>query len=182
MTGASPAAGDPNAQRARLPGALRFYSRMLDFIVRAAAWAIILIVTALVVVVASQFVDRYIRPLWGGVPADEYVKVGLIWLTFLGFGVAIRAGVAVRVDLIDSVLAANVRRWLYGVFDIVLLFVLGVVLYKGVRLYEFATGQLILGTDMTVAVPTVGMLIGLVITVLAIAERLFLRFYAGKEA
>jgi TRAP-type transport system small permease protein len=183
MTGGAPAAAPATAaSRARLPKALALLSAALDRIVWLAQWAIVLIVAGMVVVVASQFYDRYVSPLWGGIPAEEYVKVGIIWLTFLGFGVALRAGVSVRVDLIDSVLAVRVRRWLYAAFDVLLLFVLGVVLYKGVRLYDIATGQLILGTDMTVAVPTLGMLLGLVVTALAIVERVFLRFYAAESA
>ena len=104
------------------------------------------------------------------------VRTGLIWLTFLGFAVAIRSGSAVRVDIIDNVLSAPARGWIYGCFDIVILGVLGVVVWKGMRLYGIASGQLILGTDMTVAVPVLGMVLGLGLTFLAVIERMFLRF------
>lgn len=152
-------------------GPLHAFSRFLDAATAAAKAAVVLILAALVVVVASQFVDRYLTPIWGGVPADEYVKVGLIWLTFLGFGIAIRAGVAVRVDLVDHLLPPKLRHGIETLIDVVLLAVLAIVLWKGVRLYTISTGQLILGTDMTVAVPTLGMLLGLGLTALAVVER-----------
>lgn len=109
-------------------------------------------------------------------PADEYVKVGLIWLTFLGFGIAIRAGVAVRVDLVDHMLPPAWRRAIETFLDVALIAVLAIVLWKGARLYAISTGQLILGTDMTVAVPTLGMLLGLGLTALAVIERSLVRF------
>lgn len=161
-------------------GPLAVFGRVLDAATAAAKAAVVVILAALVVVVASQFVDRYVTPVWGGIPADEYVKVGLIWLTFLGFGIAIRAGVAVRVDLVDHLLPPRWRFAIETLIDLALVAVLAVVLWKGLRLYSISTGQLILGTDMTVAVPTLGMLLGLALTALAIVERSLRRFVASR--
>jgi TRAP-type C4-dicarboxylate transport system permease small subunit len=175
MTGDPAAAASPPP----LPGPLRVFGRLLDAATAAAKAAVVVILAGLVVVVASQFVDRYVTPVWGGVPADEYVKVGLIWLTFLGFGIAIRAGVAVRVDLVDHLLPPKLRHGIETAIDVVLVGVLAIVLWKGARLYAISTGQLILGTDMTVAVPTLGMLLGLGLTALAVIERSLRRFARG---
>jgi TRAP-type C4-dicarboxylate transport system permease small subunit len=182
MTGSAFGRGGGAGAHPPLPAALRIFGAVLDLCVRLACIAVGAIVAALFFIVASQFVDRYVHPVWGGVPADEYVKVGLIWLTFLGFAIAVRSGVAVRVDLIDAVLAPATRRWLYGLFDLVILLVLASVLWKGLRLYTISSGQLILGTDMTVAVTTLGLLLGLGLTFLAIVERVVLRFYSPREA
>jgi TRAP-type C4-dicarboxylate transport system permease small subunit len=182
MTGGPRVGAEGAEARLRLPLAARLFSAALDLGVRLASIAVGAIVAALFLIVASQFVDRYVWPIWGGVPADEYVKVGIIWLTFLGFGIAVRSGVAIRVDMIDMVLSAATRRWLYGAFDIVILCVLAIVLWKGLRLYTIASGQLILGTDLTVAVPTFGLLLGLGLTFLAIVERVMLRFVFRTES
>lgn len=177
MTGDRAASGTPPGPA----GPLRAYSRFVDAATAVAKAAIVLILAALVVVVASQFVDRYLTPIWGGVPADEYVKVGLIWLTFLGFGVAIRSGAAVRVDLIDHLLSRQGRQAVETIIDVALVAVLAIVLWKGARLYGISTGQLILGTDMTVAVPVLGMLLGLALTALAVIERSLLRFASMRR-
>jgi TRAP-type transport system small permease protein len=176
-----PSAG-PGAAYGSLPVPLRIYRTVLDVLTAVAKAIVGLLLLLLLALVASQFVDRYVHPLWGRVAPDEYVKVGLIWLTFLGFGIAVRAGVEIRVDLIDNLTAMKVRRWLYGAIDLALCLVLAVVLWKGVRLYEISTGQLILGTDLTVAFPTLGMLLGLALTMLSIVERLILRFYRHADA
>ena len=145
-------------------------------IVAAIEWAaralVVALMVAMLAIVISQFVDRYVTPVWKGYPADEYVKVALIWLTFIGFGLAMRAGVAIRVDLVDHALPANVRRWLSVAFDLVLAAMLGVIIHKAVRLYEISSMQIILGTDMTVAVPVLGMTIGCLLMLLAVVSRL----------
>ncbi len=181
MTGAHDVSGAPT-DTSRPPAPLHALVRVLDAAFALTRLAIVAILAGLVLVVASQVVDRHAHPIWGGIPAEEYVKVGLVWLTFLGFAWALRGGVSVRIDLIDTALPARHRRVLHAGFDVVLLVLLGSVLYKGARLYAISTGQLILGTDMTVAVPVLGMLVGLALAALAIVERLLLRERAARRA
>lgn len=140
-----------------------------------AAALITLVLGASVVVVLSQFVDRYVVPIWGGVPAEEYVKVGLVWLTFVGFGLAMRSGVEVRVDLVDKHLPARVRNIIYTISDCVLLGMLLVILWKSVRLFQVGTLQTILGTDITVAVPVLGVFLGCVLMAIALLARVLRR-------
>lgn len=147
---------------------------------RLARALVIVLVVAMLALVASQFVDRYIHPIWRGFPADEYVKVALVWLTFVGFGLAMRAGTEIRVDFVDRRLGARARLWLNGFFDLLLLALLGVILWKSIRLYEVSTLQMILGTEMTVAVPVLGMMIGCALMFLAVLARL-LRRASGIE-
>lgn len=156
---------------------LRFALAALD---RAASAIIVLLLVAMLVVVFSQFVDRYATPIWGGVPADEYVKVGLVWLTFLGFALATRTGAEIRVDVVDQYVPKRVRDLVYGAFDLVLLAMLGVIVWKSTELARVSQLQTILGTDMTLAVPVVGMLAGCALTFLAILTR-FLRRAFGIE-
>lgn len=156
---------------------MRALRLLITALERAAAALIATLLAAMAIVVLSQFVDRYVTPLWGGVPADEYVKVGLVWLTFIGFGLAMRSGVEVRVDLVDQHLSARARGIVYGVFDLVLLAMLGVILWKGLRLYRVSTLQTILGTDLTVAVPVLGMLLGCALMAFALLARLLRRAF-----
>jgi TRAP-type C4-dicarboxylate transport system permease small subunit len=138
---------------------------------RAAAFLIGLLLIVMVMIVLSQFVDRYVTPIWAGVPADEYVKVGLIWLTFIGFGLAMRAGAEIRVDFVDQHVPARVRNALYGTLDLVLMVMVGLILWKSVQLYRVSSLQTILGTEMTVALPVVGMMLGCGLMFLALFAR-----------
>jgi TRAP-type C4-dicarboxylate transport system permease small subunit len=161
----------------RFMTALRALIAAVDW---AARTAVVLLVTAMLLLVASQFVDRYVHPIWRGFPADEYVKVALIWLTFIGFGLAMRAGTEIRVDFVDHRVAARARAWMYGFFDLLLLAMLGLVLWKSVRLYDVSTLQTILGTEMTVSVPVLGLMLGCALMLLAVLTR-FLRRAFGIE-
>jgi TRAP-type C4-dicarboxylate transport system permease small subunit len=139
---------------------------------RAAALVIGVLLIVMVAIVLSQFFDRYFTPIWAGVPADEYVKVGLVWLTFIGFGLAMRAGVEIRVDFVDQHVPARVRNAVYGVIDLVLLGMIGLILWKSVQLYRVGTLQTILGTEMTLALPVVGMMVGCALMFVAILARM----------
>jgi TRAP-type C4-dicarboxylate transport system permease small subunit len=137
-------------------------------------WAIALIVFALLVVVASQIVDRHIVDLWTDSP-EEYVKIGLVWLTFLGFALAMRHGTEIRVDLADHFLPLAVRHWIYGTFDVLLLVVVGVATWKAWQSIAIGESQVILGTSFSVAVPTWGMFVGLALMFIVVAVRLVRR-------
>ncbi len=161
----------------RLLPALRWLLRGLD---RLAAAIIAFLLMAMVILVASQFVDRYVHPVWRGIPADEYVKVALIWMTFIGFALAMRSGTEIRVDLIDQRLPAKARLVISGFFDLLLLAMLALIVFESVRLYEFSTLQTILGTDMTLSVPVLGLLIGCAFMFIAVLTR-FLRRSFGID-
>ena len=152
--------------------ALRWLYRGVD---AAASVIVVAVLLALLGLVALQFLDRHVAHRWQGFPADEYIKVGIVWLCFIGFGLAVRGGLEVRVDYLDQHLAPALRRWLYGTFDIVTLLLISVILFKGLRLYEVSSLQMILGTEMTVSVPVLGMMLGCALVFLAVFARLLKR-------
>src|SRR5512138_1453307 len=133
-------------------------------------WAIALIVGGLLLVVTSQIVDRHFLDLWSDSP-EEYVKIGLVWLTFIGFALAMRHGTEIRVDLADHFLPLRVRHWIYGIFDVLLLAVIGVVAWKAWQSIGIGQMQVILGTDFSVAVPTWGMFAGIALMLVVVAGR-----------
>ena len=150
----------------------------IELLERAASVLIVGLLAAMVLIVLSQFVDRYLFPVWGGLPADEYAKVALVWLTFIGFGLALRAGTEVRVDLVDHHLPPRLRHAIGAFFDLLMLAMLGVILWKSVALYRVGTLQTILGTDLTVAVPVLGMILGCLLIALALLARVLRRAFA----
>jgi TRAP-type C4-dicarboxylate transport system permease small subunit len=145
-----------------------------------AVWAgvVALVVLGLLIVVFSQTVDRFVT-LWTDSP-EEYVKIGLAWLCFLGFALALKDGTEIRVDLADRFLPTTARRWIYGVFDIALLFLIGVLVIKSWTMFRISGDQLITGTDLTAAWPAAAVLIAFFLMFFVIAWRL-VRRARGEE-
>lgn len=145
-----------------------------------AVWSgiIALVILGLVMVVSSQTLDRFVT-LWQDSP-EEWVKIGLCWLCFLGFALALKDGTEIRVDLADRILPSVVRRWIYGLFDAALLVLIGVVTWKSWILFDVSGSQLITGTDITAAWPTGAMLAAFVLMFFVIGWRLIRRL-RGEE-
>jgi TRAP-type C4-dicarboxylate transport system permease small subunit len=152
-----------------------FVNRLLN-----AVWsgAVALTVLGLLVVVFSQTVDRFVS-LWTDSP-EEYVKIGLAWLCFLGFALALKEGTEIRVDLADRFLPAAARRWIYGAFDLALLILMGILVVKSWKVFLISGDQLITGTDLTAAWPAGAVLIAFVLMFFVIAWRL-VRRVRGEE-
>ena len=125
-----------------------------------------LVVLGLLIIVSSQTVDRFFT-LWTDSP-EEYVKIGLTWLCFLGFALALKDGTEIRVDLADRFLPVTARRWIYGGFDVALLALIGVVVIKSWTVFLISGNQLITGTDLTAAWPAGAMLIAFVLMFLSL--------------
>jgi TRAP-type C4-dicarboxylate transport system permease small subunit len=146
-----------------------------------AVWGsvVALTVLGLLLIVSSQTLDRYVT-VWHDSP-EEYVKIGLTWLCFLGFALALKDGTEIRVDLADRFLPATARRWIYAAFDVALLALIGVVVIKSWTVFLISGDQLITGTDLTAAWPAGAMLVAFVLMFFVIAWRL-VRRVRGDEA
>lgn len=140
-----------------------------------------LIMLALVGIVALQFIDRYVIDVPIMAP-DQFVRVGLIWLTFLGFATAIRAGANVRVDILEKFLPPDIQRWLENAFDAMLLFLLVILILKGWRVVEIGFGTVLLGTPLSTSVPAAALVVGFVLTFLFVALRLVGRLVGSSFA
>jgi TRAP-type C4-dicarboxylate transport system permease small subunit len=142
--------------------------RLLDIVIE---WTVVALMVTLVAVVSLQFVDRHFIDTGIAAP-DQYARIALVWLTFIGFAIAVRAMVNIRVDLIDSHLPPKIRHVLGLVFDAMLI-VLLVVLVPGTwRLIVIGKDQELLGTVFTAAVPAAGVFIACVVMLLYVGIRL----------
>jgi TRAP-type C4-dicarboxylate transport system permease small subunit len=155
-----------------LDRALRGVERVLE-------WLIAVLVMALVVIVASQFVDRHFVSLPMAAP-DAYARVILVWLTFIGFALAVKGGLNIRVDLIDAHLPSRVRRLLEYLFDVLTLLLTLVIGFHGWRLIVIGRDQERLGTLLSEAWPSAALFASCILLVLFLALRIALRF-AGRE-
>jgi TRAP-type C4-dicarboxylate transport system permease small subunit len=145
--------------------------RLLDLLVE---WVVIVLMVSLVVIVALQFVDRHFIDTGIAAP-DQYARVALVWLTFIGFAVAVRAAVNIRVDLIDAHLPPKVRAILAIGFDVLMVLLVAVMVPGCWRLIEIGKDQDLLGTAFTAAVPAAGAFIGCILLLVYVGLRLIAR-------
>ena len=146
--------------------------RLLD---RLFAWVVVLAMISLVVIVSLQFIDRHFIDTGMAAP-DQYARVALVWLTFVGFALAIRAAVNVRVDLIDAHLPVKLRSALEYVFDGMMIILLVALLPGSWRLIEIGREQELLGTVFTSAVPAAAAFVSSLLMLFYLGMRLIARF------
>jgi TRAP-type C4-dicarboxylate transport system permease small subunit len=138
---------------------MRWLEALADALDWAGRWVTNLALLGLLGIVTLQIVDRHFTDVPIVAP-DAYARILLIWVTFVGFALASRAGLAIRVDLMDHWLPEHVRRGLEILFDLAKLAVLVLLVIKGWTLVEIGAYQSILGTDLTTAVPNAGLWVG----------------------
>jgi TRAP-type transport system small permease protein len=158
---------------------ITFLNRALHVLDVLLEWVIVALMVSLVAIVALQFVDRHFIDTGIAAP-DQYARISLIWLTFIGFAVALRAAVNIRVDLIDAHLPQKVRHFLEMAFDALLIALLIVMIPGTWRLIVIGKDQDLLGTIFTAAVPPIGALIAFVLMLLFVGLRFIVRL-TGRE-
>lgn len=148
--------------------------RVLRVVERVLEALMALLVAGLVLIVASQFVDRHFVTL--PIPApDAYARIMLVWLTFVGFALAVKNGLNIRVDLIDTHLPKGVQTALEYVFDATMLFLTVIIGFHGWRLIEIGQGQERLGTVLSEAWPSSALFVSCIVLVLFLVLRIVLR-------
>ncbi len=132
------------------------------------------LLAGLLAVVFSQFVDRNYVTFWTDSP-EEYVKIGLTWLCFVGLARAFATGEAIHISFLHDIVPAWMSLAIDTLIDGLILVVLFILVAKSVVMVEMADYQIILGTDFSLAVPATGVLVGFVLLVPLIAWRLIRR-------
>jgi TRAP-type C4-dicarboxylate transport system permease small subunit len=139
---------------------------------------IALLVAGLVLIVSSQLIDRHLVTLPMAAP-DQYARVMLVWLTFIGFAVAVKNGINIRVDIIDSRLPAGASRTLELAFDIAMLVITVFAARHAWPLLVVGADQERLGTVLSEAWPTAALLLSSLFLVFFLILRIVLRL-AGR--
>jgi TRAP-type C4-dicarboxylate transport system permease small subunit len=124
--------------------------------------------------VFSQFIDRNFATLWRQSP-EEYVKIGLVWLCFVGLARAFATGEIIRITFLHEIVPARVAAVVDVLVELLLLTVLAILAVKSVTMIQAAQYQMILGTNLTLAVPAYGILAGVLLLVPLIAWRIVRR-------
>jgi TRAP-type C4-dicarboxylate transport system permease small subunit len=159
---------------------MRALDSTLRVIATLADWLCAAVIVAVIAIVASQFVDRHFVSLPIQAP-DQYVRIGVIWITFVGFALAIRDGTNIRVDLIDRFLPGWVTRSLAVLFDLLILALAVLIAVKGWVIVELGAGQLLLGTPFNAAVPNTALFVSAILIALFVAARLLRRCLGRGE-
>lgn len=138
-------------------------------------WLVGALVIFLVGLVASQVVDRHFIDVPVDAP-DQLARIAIVWLTFLGFALALRANVTIRIDILDQFLPRWPRLVLQALFDLAILALLILLIFKTWRIIEVGGTQIILGTPFTAALPNTGMFVGVTLMALFTVGRMMRRF------
>jgi TRAP-type C4-dicarboxylate transport system permease small subunit len=160
------------AQPARRP--LAAPVRLLDWVVRV---AVVIALGMVLVFTVGQVADRYIlKSSFSG--NDQFARIGLVWLTFLGIAVGIRDRTNIRIELLNHLAPRNVRRALSLVVDIVILVVSILLVIVGVRLLDIGSFHAIMGTDLNYDTMYAALLVGMGLLILFLVLR-FANFFCG---
>ena len=125
-------------------------SRVASWVDRCIKWYIVVLMGLLVFMTFIQVVARYVMnsPFTS---TEEYTRMILVWLTFIGAAVALRRNKLTRIEVLEERLPAGVRRALSAFFDLVLMFILVIIVVKGWEATLVTTSQIVAGTPLSYA-------------------------------
>jgi len=94
---------------------------------------------------------------------EEYTRMVLVWLTFMGAAVALRRKRLTRIEVLEEHLPGRVRSFLAVFFDLVLMFLLLIIAVKGWEATLVTTSQIVAGTPLSYAWFVFSVVVGSVI-------------------
>jgi TRAP-type C4-dicarboxylate transport system permease small subunit len=160
---------------------MQTFEAFLKFVERIVSWVLAAMVVVIFLMIASLLVDRYIVRVPIMAP-DEISKIAIVWMTFLGFGLALNDRTNIRVDLVDQMLAPKYLNWLEIAFDGAILVMTTVIVSKCWILVEIGKGQAILGTPFNAALTNLSLLVGGALMLLFTFARLLRRIRGSRQA
>jgi len=150
--------------------------RVLDMATR------VVLVTALAAVLiftVGQVIDRYVvKSTFDAY--DQYARVGLMWLTFIGIAAGVRDRVNIRIELLSHFAPPRFCNAIAIVLDLAMLAVSVIILIVGLPLLEVGGFQVIMGTSMTYEMMYTAMLSGMGLMIVFLLLRLADRCTGGR--
>jgi len=107
------------------------------WLVRLNQWLVIALMASMATLVFANVISRYVfsaSMIW----AEELTQYQMIWITYLGAGLALREGRHVAVDLLDQALAPRWQRALRAAMGALILAFLATLAVLGARMAHFA--------------------------------------------
>lgn len=129
------------------------------FFVRANQFLIGVMMLVMFVLVFINVLGRYgIGKSWAA--AEEISTFLMIWVAYLGAGLALREGRHAAIDMFQDKLPAGLRRWLRALLGIVILAFFGVLAWLGIRMSIFGWSQETIATQMPTGIPYLAIPLG----------------------
>jgi TRAP-type C4-dicarboxylate transport system permease small subunit len=131
------------------------------FFVRANQVLIGVMMLAMFVLVFINVLGRYgIGKSWAA--AEEISTFLMIWIAYLGAGLALREGRHAAIDMFQDKLPAGLRRSLRALLGVVILGFFGVLAWLGIRMSIFGWSQETIATQMPTGIPYLAIPLGAV--------------------
>ena len=166
----------PSDREAPAVAALATAVRALEWLARL---AIIISMAMVMVFTVGQVSDRYL--LKSSFDAhDQFARIGMVWLTFIGIAVGIRHRINVRIELLAHFASPGVRRRVAAVLDLVILVVSVLLVVVGARLLEIGAFQAIMGTPLNYDTMYGALLAGMTLLAVFMVLRFVDRFSGGR--
>lgn len=149
--------------------------RALAGLVRAGVGAAMVLVLLSTV---GQVFDRHLTK--AGAAFDQYGRLGLVWLTFLGIAVAFRERANIRIDLLDHFLPPRAVRLKGVVLDVAVVAIATVLVVVGWPLLEVGSFQVIMDTPFSYQEVYAALLLGMPVLALFVVARLLDQGAGGR--
>jgi len=148
---------------------------------RLAAGVLIVAMVGLLGFTVAQVLDRYL--LKSSFNAhDQFARLCLVVLTFVGIAIGVRDRVNVRIELIGHLGSARLRKAVEALLDLVMLLVAAFLVGVSYRMLEIGASQPILGTPFTYEAMYLALMSGMGLAVVFLGCRLLARMTSGRLA
>ena len=169
----------PVAARRPEGAGLPLLRRLIGALDRIVKTGVVIALIAILVFTVGQVPDRYFfKSSFSAY--DQFARLGLVWLTFLGIAIGIRERANIRVELLEHFLPPRLTRAMSVLLDVVVLLSAILVLVVGWRLLDVGSYQAIIGTPFTYAIVYGGLLIGMALLILYLILRLSDAAFGGR--
>lgn len=122
-------------------------------------WTLIVLMGSMACLVFANVVSRYLfnhSIIW----VEEFTQYEMIWITFLGAGLALREGRHVAVDVVEEYLPEGMRRTVRKVIGILILGLLATIVILGMQIAQFTWNQETPVLNIPTGIPYLGVPIG----------------------
>jgi len=135
--------GDPSASTAAntpAPPNEQAWGAVETILVRVNQWLVVALMGSMAALVFVNVVSRYLfgySLIW----VEEFTQYEMVFVTYLGAGLALREGRHVAVDTIQDLLPARLRTWLRSLIALAMAIFLAVLCVLGVQMTVFTWDQ-----------------------------------------
>jgi TRAP-type C4-dicarboxylate transport system permease small subunit len=141
--------------------------------------AVVVALVGVLVFTVGQVPDRYVfKSSFSAY--DQFSRLALVWLTFLGIAIGVRERANIRIELLEHFLPPRLTRALSVLLDLVVLVSAILVVVVGWRLLEVGSYQAIIGTPFTYEIVYGGLLLGMALLALFLVFRVLDVFAGGR--